>query len=152
MVITIRYLRNGQSDWEQCELHPDDYFDLEPGEHPSQESVERHSHAVDYLGLNPEEVAVTELTVTTSDHSTRVITERLWNQGLNSLTEITDTFSDSPGWWLIYTFDNPLTPGAYEVQRFGRNKDGILILLSHMIYEPRADGEEHKHRIHAGHM
>jgi len=90
--IRIDYQLIDSLEWCHVGFVSEQYFDLEPGEEPSLEfSVEKYSHAINYLQLLPSQVRVTHLFV--EDHQnacSREITEFFLEKGENRLIDRKD--------------------------------------------------------------
>lgn len=90
LVISIRFRIRGCQDEQIKSFSPDDFFDLEPGEHPDIESVHKYAHACEYLEFKPNLLEFTELLIESRSLQKRIIIrETFWKKN-NRLIERRD--------------------------------------------------------------
>ena len=149
MQITLEYKLVNSDAWETVRLASDDFFELEPGEQATIDSVPKHNHGVDYLALEPPTVRTTRITIIDDvKKSNRVICETFWNNGQNRVIERTD-HGVSEYWEMIIRTrirENPLT---WDILRMGR-QDGILVPFYHGIIQRNPDGSETETKMDTG--
>jgi hypothetical protein len=139
--VTIEFKLQGSEEWLSIPLSTDQYFDLEPGERPSMNSVPDYVHAVQYLKVPRESVHMTRLTLEdSSDQARRFITETFWNQGENRVIERLDT-GTKPFWEMIVEVKVIESPPTWEILRL-RRQDGIPLPSYHGFITNNEDGSQ----------
>ena len=145
--ITLLFRKAVQTTWHEKGLSVEEYFDLDAGEQADMNSVPRHNHALDYIGLSASEMQNTRLEIV--DHtsqSRRVITETFWNAGNNRVIERVDNLADSSYWELIVE-SKIEEPDVWEILRFGRQED-VVVPLYQGFFVDHDDGTEKEIKIH----
>lgn len=145
--VTIEYSRVGETDWLKRRLRADEYFEIPPDGAPIDiDSVPLHSHAVDYLDLEPCDVRVVRLVISGSPNgSSRTITETFWNEGKCRVTERADAGVHSY-WELIIESRVTDEPPEWDILRFVR-KEGVLVPIYHAIIRENADGSQEENSV-----
>jgi hypothetical protein len=139
--ITLEYKLIHGGAWKSFTLTPAEFFELESGEYARIDSVPRHNHGTDYLGLAPQAIRMTRITIVDdAQKSNRVICETFWNSGQNRVIERTDR-GVSEYWEMILKTRISEAPPTWEILRLGR-QDGTLIPLYHGFIRENRDGSE----------
>jgi hypothetical protein len=91
MQITIEYKSIDSQHLMVINLSPEEYFDLDPDETPSIDSIPFYNHAIDYINIDSKNVEHTKLNITDSDgNCISRTTENFWNFGQNRIIERND--------------------------------------------------------------
>lgn len=145
--VSLEYQTTNEGTWQHLALTPEAYFELEPNETPSLESVERHAHAIDYLdpGLLAT-LRVTRLTLhEPKTGARRTITETFWNGGKSRVIERIDT-GPRPYWEMIVDARISEHPPTSDLLRIVRH-DGVPKLAYHALIRDNDDGSQTETRL-----
>src|SRR5262249_49510069 len=130
-------------------LTPDEFFELEPGERATMDSVPRQNHGIDYLEFAPQTIRMTRITIIDDvQKSVRVICETFWNNGQNRVIERTDR-GVSEYWEMILKIRINEAPPTWEILRLGR-QDGTLSPLYHGLIQQNSNGSETETKVDIG--
>jgi hypothetical protein len=140
--ITIEYKKVGDTEWTVRHLTPDEYFEVSPDGDPiTVDSVPRHDHGIDYLGLEPRDVHAVRLIISgLSTGSGRTIAETFWNKGRCRAIERVDTGSE-PYWELMVESRISDAPPSWDILRVVR-REGVLEPVYHGIIRENDDGSQ----------
>lgn len=130
-------------------LTPEEYFELEPGEEASIQSIPRYNHAIDYLDIEARSVQNTRLQISDSEARQKtVVMETFWKSGENRIIETHDLDAGGASHWeMIVSTRIKQDPATTQILRFTRDQSGPVQLLSHLHIRENLDGSETEARI-----
>lgn len=144
--ITIEYKTTESTEWKILRLSPEEYFESEPDGGVTEDSIELHDHAVDYLDVDRQTLQVTRLTLSEAARGARrTITETFWNEGLSRIIERIDT-GPEPSSELIIDARFGDSPPTWDVLRVVR-EDGVLRPVHHGVIRENEDGSQTETRF-----
>lgn len=152
--ITITYQLVGKEDWNQIDLTPEQYFELEVEENPQIEiSMERFNHAIEYLAIPAEILRSTRLIIEDRESGKRVeTTEAFWNKGKNRLIERKDFLQGTQVYYqMIQEIQIETMPLTYEILR-AIPVDNVLQPIFHSRIITNPDGSEREIIILSSHF
>ncbi len=148
--VNLSYKLIDSNKWQSIELIPENYFDLEPNESISLDSLPFYNHAIEYLvedlEIQREIVLATKLHLCDrANRQERLITESFWNSGRNRLIERQD-IGNKPYSEIILEMLMSEVPEVWEVLRCDR-LSGILTPSYHAKIQDHEDGSQTEYRV-----
>jgi hypothetical protein len=150
--VILEYRLLGESVWRRLPITPSEYFDadyISDDEELDIDDVPLYAHAVQYLNLDSSLVENTKLSLINSraGKATTII-ETFWNGGANRVIERKDVVHDREQYWeLIIDSQIPGPVLTNDIMRIGR-KEGVLVVLSHVMITTKVDGSQMELKIH----
>jgi hypothetical protein len=142
ITIKIHYKMAQSQLWSEMDVSPTDFFDLDPGECPSVDSIPKKNHAAEYLDVSTEFLEATVLRVASDEKNVSLtVSEFYWNQGRNRLIERVDGGTNTEYREMILISHLQDEPEKMEIVRIG-DTGGRLRLWSHVILTKNNDGSE----------
>jgi len=139
--ILLQYRLQGAEEWVKRSLTPTEYFDLEPGEKPSLDSVPQYNHARQYIDVPLKNLAETRIIIDSIEGAgRRTIIETFWGEGRHCLIERLD-HGPEPYRELILCSEVRTDPNWLEIIRLV-DKVEKMTVTSHVIIETLPNGSE----------
>jgi len=136
--ITITYQLSRSSGEESRVLTPEQYYEHAGSEAVAIDSVPRHAHAYQYLGVLKSDLNYTRVRVRNGREWIDVF-ETFWNHGNNFLVETERRLRNEELYELIIQSKISEEPPTYEIMRFER-RNGHLRPIFHVVDFEEATG------------